>query len=808
MLSIAKLGDAGYYIDLAREDYYLEGGEPPGQWLGRGSKILDLEGEVQKEALTNLLLGFFPDGSTKLVQNAGADNRQAGWDFTFSAPKSVSTFWSQAEPETRQVVQAAQAKAVEAAVNYLEEVAGFSRRGKGGAGDLDRAVFVAAAFEHGTSRAQDPQLHTHVVVVNGTIRPDGTPGSIESQPFFDQKMTAGALYRAELSAQLEQSLGLRLVQERAFFKAEAVPDSLTDAFSKRRADIEASLAESGFTGAKAAKVAALMTRDEKEHRPRAELFAEWQTEGLAHGFSLPEVQAALHQAPPRDLEEERAALLVAALEGLATHENFFSETDLTRALAEAAQAHGLGINEVLAAKEVATHDARFVYLGREEGERLFTTEATIHAEKWAIKLTNYDRLNERFVLSEATYEQALRSHPTLSQEQTGALAYLLTVPGTVHVLPGLAGVGKSFLFDAARSGWEAEGFTVLGAAPSARAARALQEGSGIESRTIQKLVKSIDEGFQQLNERTVIVLDEAGMTDTRMLYQLLNHANIGRSKVVLTGDPKQLQSVEAGGVFAYLCNDARDPLTDIQRQREAWQREAIREFAQGDPTKALRAFEERGFLFVTPTREEAMEKLIHKWKETGVEAPASSLLLAATRADARALNTEAQAQRHAQLGAEGIPVDGYYVYQGDRVRFTRNNFLRGIENGSFGIVEVIDKDSITVRLDDGRQIRAPLAEQNVTLGYASTTHAAQGATVERAFVLLGSTLQDRKLTYVQASRAREDTYFAIDRESAGPYLRKLMHSVAEVPDQRLAIQLDNTPATPQLEIRHEWEHSR
>jgi len=161
MLSISAMsgGQGAYYTTLAREDYYLAGGEPPGVWVGRGAEVLTLSGHVDKEQLARLFAGFSPKTDNALVQNAGSDTHRPGWDLTFSAPKSVSVLWSQADREMANEIRAAQQDSVEKAIGYLEENAAFTRRGK--AGHLhERTKLLVSTFEHGTSRAQDPQL-TH-----------------------------------------------------------------------------------------------------------------------------------------------------------------------------------------------------------------------------------------------------------------------------------------------------------------------------------------------------------------------------------------------------------------------------------------------------------------------------------------------------------------------------------------------------------------------------------------------------------------------------------------------------------------------
>src|SRR5581483_11936686 len=206
----------------------------------------------------------------------------------------VSVLSSQAGPDTRKTIQEAQAAAVREALDYLQESAAFTRRGKGGR-TKERTELVVATFDHGTSRAQDPQLHTHCLVLNVGVRADGSTGTILSQPLYAHKLAAGAVYRAELSNQLEKRLGVVLERRQSWFEVQGVPASLVEDFSKRREQVEKALAERGATGAKAAAKLTLATRQAKEHLPRAELLPTWQEVGRRHGFTAENADALLRR---------------------------------------------------------------------------------------------------------------------------------------------------------------------------------------------------------------------------------------------------------------------------------------------------------------------------------------------------------------------------------------------------------------------------------------------------------------------------------------------------------------------------------
>jgi conjugative relaxase-like TrwC/TraI family protein len=216
MLSIGVMagGQGNYYSKLAQEGYYIHGGEPVGRWWGRGADHFRLAGEkVKAKTLEALLDGFSPDGES-LVQNAGNESnreRRPGFDLTFSAPKTVSALWATASPEIRKEIQAAQDSAVKAALTYLERTGAFTRTGKGGI-NRHQAGILAALFEHATSRALDPQLHTHALLMNLGIMEDGRVRALVHTEFFSRKMAAGAVYRVQLAEELQKRLGIALSQ--------------------------------------------------------------------------------------------------------------------------------------------------------------------------------------------------------------------------------------------------------------------------------------------------------------------------------------------------------------------------------------------------------------------------------------------------------------------------------------------------------------------------------------------------------------------------------------------------------------------
>lgn len=799
MLSIGAMGhgQAGYYLGLAREDYYLAGGEPPGVWQGRGARDLGLSGPVEAEALTRLLEGFHPRDGRALIQNAGAAEHQPGWDLTFSAPKSISVLWSQAEPETRAVIQAAHFAAVQAGLGYLEEEAAMTRRGKGGA-VRENARLVVATFEHGTSRAQDPQIHTHSLFINVCTRADGTSGTVESKPLYQAKLTAGALYRAELAAQLEQRLHLSAERTGSCFEVEGVPAHLRTEFSKRRADIEAALHAHGYDSPEAAATATLATRHAKGHVSRENLFQDWQATGRSLGWGPADAATFLQNAaaPERaPLLEWEAALQDAQARGTA-QQSFFSKRDFTRYVAEEAQGRGFGAATARAlADRHLTDNPDIVPLGTHKGQPVYTTAEMMETERRLLAQVDSAKDHLGYGVTEQTLRGVLASRRKLNAEQQAALTHVCGESlGRIRLVSGMAGTGKTTLLDAARFAWELEGFEVSGAALSGKAAKGLADGARIPSETLHRTLWDLEKGTRRLHEHSVLVIDEAAMVGTRLMERLVALTARSGARLVLVGDAKQLQPIEAGGPFLEMERRlGAATLTGIVRQREEWARGAVSDFAAGRADEGLAAFAQRGLLTVAADRREACAALISSWKVAGVQAPEEQLIFAGTRLEAAILNQQAQEERAkaGMLGAESVaaPDGGGAFHVGDRLLFTKKSRVYGVENGSVGDVVAVNaaKNTLAARLDSGERVTVPLeAFPHVRLAYALTTHKGQGSTVERAFVLAGGSMQDREITYVQASRARGETQIFTDQDTAGPNLTGLVRQMRESRQKEMA----------------------
>ena len=796
MLSISPpmkgAGQGDYYLELAQEDYYTKGGEPPGQWYGQGSEALGVDGQVGEKELRNLLEGYSKDGGAKLVQNAGEENRQSGWDLTFSAPKSVSTLWAVSDDETRKAIQGAQEKAVHAALDYIQDEAGITRRGKGGE-TIEDAKLTFATFEHGTSRAQDPQLHTHVLALNIGVREDGTTGTIRSKDIFEQKMSAGAIYRAELSHQLEQSLGLNAERDKSFFQLSGVPKDLQDEFSKRRKEIEESLEKSGYSGAVAAKVATLETRGVKGHTPREELFEQWKGVAQEHGFTEEKAKDLHGKAPERDRKNELQTAVTDSTSQLTDKESYFSRQSLIRYTAENAQGRGLSAKEVKnGVDEYLSSSQEIVRLGERDGKTFYTTKEILAHEENILK-SSHARKDENLTVRSQSVEAAIEKRPTMLDEQKDAVRHITQKEGATQIVTGFAGTGKSFMLEAAKEAYQADGFKVYGAAPSGVAAKGLENETGIKSETIHRTLMDIERGNLALDKKSVLIVDEAGMVGTKLMSRIVDETNKSGAKLVLVGAENQIQSVEAGGSLKALKEDlGHKELTTIRRQNEQWSRDAVKSFAEGDAQKALKSYAERGLVTVKDNPNEARDSLIESWKKDGVAKPKENIIIASTNLDIAILNEKAQVVRFSekQLKGDGYNLNGKNYFEGDRVLFTKNNKKLGVANGDLGTITEIDKKNkkFSVQLDSGSKASIDVQNyDNLKLGYAITAHKSQGGTFQNSYLYVGSTgLEDREISYVKASRAKNTTQFFMDKEVAGEGLKDISKTMTKSHIKELA----------------------
>jgi Ti-type conjugative transfer relaxase TraA len=450
-------------------------------------------------------------------------------------------------------------------------------------------------------------------------------------------------------------------------------------------------------------------------------------------------------------------------------------TFTTRDLAMFVHRHSEGkeqFDQVMAAVRASPE---LVKLGKDgRGEDRFTSRDMIETEARLERATvmldarrghGMDEQHRKLALARAEMRGLV-----LSSEQRSAFDHV-TSGKNLGVVVGYAGTGKSAMLGVAREAWESAGYQVQGLALSGIAAENLESGSGITSRTIASIEHQWGQGRELLTDRSILVIDEAGMIGSRQMERVIAEAEKRRAKVVLVGDPEQLQAIEAGAAFRSVAErHGAIEITDIRRQREDWQRLATRQLATGRTAEALEAYSQAGMIIDSETRVEARSALIARWDRERIADPtASRMILTHTNQECDELNALARnaMKRSGALDAD-IAVEttrGERLFgAGDRVMFLRNERSLGVKNGSLGTIEQVDHACMAVRLDDGRQVAFDHKNYgDVTHGYAATIHKAQGVTVDRVHVLATPGL-DRHAAYVALSRHREAVHLHYGRD--------------------------------------------
>jgi Ti-type conjugative transfer relaxase TraA len=450
-------------------------------------------------------------------------------------------------------------------------------------------------------------------------------------------------------------------------------------------------------------------------------------------------------------------------------------TFTTRDLATFAFRHSDGKEQFDQVMGAVRASPELVALGRDgRDQERFTSRDMIATEARLERAGNALAARREYGLPAVAMEGAIATAGSeglkLGDEQEAALRYIAGPEGLATVV-GYAGTGKSAMLGVARDGWERAGYTVRGAALSGIAAENLEAGSGISSRTIASLEYAWARDREQLGPRDVLVVDEAGMIGTRQMERLLSAADQAGAKVVLVGDPEQLQAIEAGAAFRSISErHGSAEITEIRRQRTDWQRDATRWLATGRTPDAIQAYRDQDMVRGANTRSQARAVLVGSWdRQRQAEPDKSRIILTHTNAEVQSINGEARERLRASgdLG-EDVSVQAdrgeRQFASGDRIMFLRNERSMGVKNGTLGTVEQVSADRMGVQLDDGRQVAFDVKDYAaVDHGYAATIHKSQGVTVDRTHVLATPGM-DRHAAYVALSRHRDGVQLHYGRD--------------------------------------------
>lgn len=882
LLNSVVIGDGDRDAASALTRYYLESGTPPGTWTGSGLPGLsgDLTtGDSVSEEQLRRLMGYGQDPSTgeqlgrpyrkfataterverrieKLPEALAAEERAtqvglieaeeaakptgapvAGFDLTFSVPKSVSTLWAVADGGTQALIAQAHHAAIQEVIELLERDVAATRVGaKGPPGAVAQVPVrgvIAAAYDHYDSRASDPQLHTHVVVANRVqaVR-DGKWRTLDSRALHAAVTGLSEHYNAVLADRVTQVLGVgweareRGVGRSTAWEITGVSQGMMDEFSSRTRDIEqvkerlvADYVEKHGRQPSSKLLwqfrqqATLETRPPKQQHSLSDLTAQWRERAAqVLGEDAPTWAAALlanstadpllraDDIPLDDLDAVAAAVVERVGDRRATWKRwnlhaeavrqtmglrFATAQDrdaITRQIVDAAEHASLRLTPPeLASSPPLFQQADGTSVFRPKASAVYSSERVLAAED---RLLAAAENRTAATVPLAWIEQAARTENkdgyTLSPDQEQAIAKIGISGRTLDVLVGPAGTGKTTTMQALHTAWErrhGKG-SVIGLAPSAAAAEVLAGDLGVGTENTAKWLHEHRHGNWNLTRGQLVIIDEASLAGTLALDTITTHAQTVGAKVLLVGDWAQLAAVDAGGAFGMLVRERDDApeLLDVRRFRNDWEKHASLGLRIGD-TDVINTYLARDR--VTPGGyEEILEQAYQAWQQDQA-AGKTSVLIAETLDTVSQLNSRARTDRilAGEVALDGVRLhDGNDASRGDLV-ITRKNDRRlslgrgWVKNGDrWTVTRAHDDGSLTVRRAHSKwrttiTLPAAYVAENVELGYAITSHRAQGSTVTTAHAIVSSPEMTRESFYVAMTRGRESNraYIATDQ---------------------------------------------
>lgn len=635
------------------------------------------------------------------------------------------------------------------------------------------------------------------VVLNLATRGDGSVGALHSTLIRDWKMAAGAVYHAALAAGvMDAGLSLDRVGKNGVFEIVGIGDDAIQYFSARRQEIVEELAQAGVESGDAAALAAAVARTTRaakttEAVPRAEA---WSAAASRIGFEVETSLAnAIEPAPPAPAPEILLAERLAELPNRLTEtRSVLDRRDLVRAVGEALVGTGFGAERVEKEVDRLLDDNLFVEIGRDRlGLPRYSTPEMIRIEREVAEMAAAAAIVQAYVVSNTMLVEECR-RKGLSEEQTAA-AIEAGRPVMISVIEGAPGTGKTTSLSPVVRCWKSSGYRVVGAATAWRVANALRDDLAIEARATASWLARSQQGKPFLDDRTVLIVDEAGLLSSREMHALLTEARNARAKILLVGDRDQLQAIGAGsglGLVAHAVDTAK--VTTIVRQHETWAREAVTAFGEGDAKAALNAFAERNLLKEVDGQAAAIRAVVDRVEDVLLGAhPETALILARTNAEVAAIGQDVRRRLrcHGIVTGDDVAVtavtpsghaSSLTLASGDRVRFLTRNDDLGVVNGTVGTITNLfmmsksksaqPSGSIMIEARIGaRTVRfdtTDIADEHgrakLSWAYASTLYGAQGMTVDKAAVLLTPAF-DRHDIYVAASRARKETALIVDR---------------------------------------------
>ena len=798
-----KGADAGAYNVEQLPNYYLQSGEPRGIWLGDGAQLLGLSGEVDDDAFIALMGGLDPARPDRHLGRGYDDKSVRGFDVTCSAPKSVSVLFAVGDLDTRRAVLAAHDAAVAALAGWIERHAHTRYRIGGEVAIVDAEGIVAAAFRQHTSRALDPQLHTHLVIPNRVKSPDGRWLALDARLIKHDQQSLSAMYHAALRSELTYRLGVRWnVPEHGISEISDVPDEILAEFSSRTADvrrrIDAKLDRFLETMGREPtarerwrleREAAIDSRPAKAHSLDAiVLHEQWadQVRTLGHEPTRMITDALDRVTTPAGIERSTARAIVdQAMATMSEQQSTWRPTQLHREIGAAiptetaveadqlvrwidrvaddtTASRCIDLSRQIPTNALLRNDGRPV--SESVLDRALTTQAILDQEAdlitWADHRLAYDGADNPAAIARSTME--------LNAPQGLAAAAVAGSDDLVLVV-GPAGTGKTTALAPAVAQLRADGRAVFGVAPSATAAEVLANETGVQADTLDKLL--IEHRLNRPPERrydlsvgTTVIVDEAGMVATAKLAELADLADVKGWRVALVGDPLQFSAVGRGGMFGLLVDTfGAVELDRVHRFDNDWERDASLRLRRGD-VEVGEIYDGHGRLHGgTQTKMERAS--VARWWELRQQGK-SQLLMTPTNEATERLNQRCQQTRiragEIDPAGPSVTAGPYALHVGDEIA-TRHNDRRlttetgdMVRNRATWTVDAIHADGSLTATGRNGTVHLPPAyvAVHVELAYARTCTAGQGRTVKAGLLFMHGTTDVRNV-YVAMTRGTE-----------------------------------------------------
>lgn len=745
--------------------------------------------------------GYSPITGDPLLKQHG-DQHRAGTDFAFAPPKSFSVLWAIADDEFRARLEQINQDAVRVGLDHLNEQA-TSRAGKQGAQTV-KATFAAVQFQHGSNRDGDPQLHIHNAILNLTKNQAGEWKTIEPRTLFKWQTSADALYQAQLISVLQREFGVSITKSENghSFEIDSVSSEITKHWSGRREEMVRKATELGISIDDAGGMDRINFATRKAKDILDNPHQGWRDEASKLGFGQAEANSLLlsssaAEKSPLSAEEVRQRV-IQAINDIHEIDSVISDNQLHRAIGEAFfgeldadQIKSL-ISDLKDGMDLYQRD-KVVFLGYDDGMAQYTTQSMRATERSLFNTSKSLSEDAKHEISHVFIEESIDAVGFLSDEQKDLVRHL-TSPGSLKIGEGSAGSGKSTSTLAAVNAFKSEGYEVQGLAMSWSAAKVLEHDAKINSRAIAGYLNDIYSDKIKLNEKSVLVIDEAGLIGSKDTERLVHAVQKVGAKIIFLGEESQLSPVSAGPAMGIMIESSgAQSIQTIRRQQDGHERQMVIDFRDGRSDLALDHLQKQGRLTFHKNSDTTKKQLIRDWEAyTHANPTKSSLILAVKNDDVRVLNVQVReilkrcGEVHAKdfdIKTAGLnkSVQTLSFASGDQIILKKTDLDLGVTNNTLAKIENIRETAaggheLTVRTTDGKQIKIDTLQYKnpdsggvaIRHGYAVTAWSAQGATVDRSFVL-GEGM-DRRYAYVSMSRHRQAASLYINSE---PFITKL-----------------------------------